>query len=380
MVIAGGGTGGHLYPGLAIAAWLRLRHPDALVLFVGTRDRLEAQKVPAAGFPLATISIHGLAGSMLPGEWGRRLRALAELATLLPLWQSIAILRRFRPQVLVATGGFVCGPISLAAWLLRIPIILVEQNELPGWTTRTLAHLARFIGLMSLESVRAFRPLGRWLGKRPRIEAIGNPVRPEVITLTRAAARARMRIPLEATVVLITGGSLGSRPLNQSAGEALARLLDRGKLPDDLWLIHVQGRNAAPVPERVEQALGQRHRAHDYLDDMPAALAAADLVITRAGGTFLAEVAARGVPAIVVPWAGAADRHQDRNAEALAQAGAAIVITDQELSGETLAAALGLLLAAPARRAQMAKCSRAVGKPQAAERVIEVIEELSVGA
>ena len=376
-MIAGGGTGGHLYPGLAIAAWLRLRHPDALVLFVGTRDRLEAQKVPAAGFPLATISIHGLAGSMRPGEWGRRLRALIELATLLPLWQSVSILRRFRPQVLVATGGYVCGPVSSAAWLLRVPIILVEQNELPGWTTRTLAHLARFIGLMSRESVRVFRPLGRWFGRRPRIEAIGNPVRPEVITLSREEGRARLQLPSEATVLLITGGSLGSRPINRAAGEALERLLEMGSLPNDIWVVHVQGRNPATVPECVKQALGERYQAHEYLDDMPAALSAADLVITRAGGTFLAEVTARGVPAIVVPWSGAADQHQDRNAEALGLAGAAAVISDQGLSGGILAVTLLELLTMPNVRKNMSQRSRAMGKPRAAERVIKVIEQLA---
>jgi UDP-N-acetylglucosamine--N-acetylmuramyl-(pentapeptide) pyrophosphoryl-undecaprenol N-acetylglucosamine transferase len=376
VIITGGGTGGHLYPGIAVAAHLRAAHPDAEVLFIGARGRMESDKVPRAGYRLVTIDVHGLAGSLAQGV-ARRLRSLAELALGLPLWQSAAIIRRFRADVVVGTGGYVCGPVLLAAWLLRVPGMVLDQNEHPGWTTRILAHFAQVVLLVSEASAQRFRPVGGWRSRRARIEAPGNPVRPELLMPREAACR-RLGLDPSRTVLLVTGGSLGSRAINRAFVEALPRLAETPGFRERAQIVHVTGRaNPIRLDDGRAAALGLDYRALDYLDEMPAAVAAADLVVTRAGGTFLAEITARGVAAIVIPWAQSADEHQVENARRLAEAGAAVMIRDQDLDAESLGRAIAELVSNPDRRRAMAERARALGRPEAGARVVAWIEQLA---
>jgi len=370
VVFAAGGTGGHVYPAIAIASRLRHLHPDAAVLFIGTRDRMEAEKVPAAGFDLATISVRGVAGRQ---PLLRRLGALARLAIGLPVWQSLATLRRFRPDVVVGTGGYVCGPVILAARLLGVPTMTVEQNELPGLTTRLVSRLVDVAGLVSEASAAGYARSGR----RQEVEVVGNPVRPEIITTTREAAAAALGLDPGLTTVVATGGSIGSLPVNRAFVGALEQLAAEGALAG-VQVLHLTGReNALRLePDRVE-ALGLRYVAREYLDAMHNALAAADLLVTRAGGTALSEIAARGIAAIIIPWAGAAANHQEQNAAPFAQSDAGIVIRDDELTPERLAAAMERLLGDPAARDEMARRCRELGRPDAADRVIAIIERLA---
>jgi UDP-N-acetylglucosamine--N-acetylmuramyl-(pentapeptide) pyrophosphoryl-undecaprenol N-acetylglucosamine transferase len=369
VILAGGGTGGHVYPAIAIAARLRELQPNAAILFIGTSDRMEAQKVPAAGFDFAAISVRGVAGRQSPL---RRARALGRLALGLPLWQSLRLLRRFRPDVVVGTGGYVCGPVILAARLLRVPTMTVEQNEVPGLTTRLVSRLVDVAALVSEGSAARYQR-----SRRTRVEITGNPVRPEILAAKREAGAAALGLDAGLTTVFAFGGSIGSLPLNRAFVGALELLAAEGALRG-VQVVHLTGReNAFRLgPSRVE-ALGLRYLPLEYLDAMHHAFAAADLVVTRAGGTTLAEIAARGLPAIIIPWSGAAANHQEQNAVSFAQSRAGSVIHDSELTPQRLAAEMKRLLADPAGRSEMARRCRELGRPAAADRVIAIIEELA---
>jgi len=373
VVIAGGGTGGHLYPGLAIAACLQRRHRGAEIRFIGTR-RLEASKVPQAGYAFRAISVEGIAGPLrFSGLW-RRLKGLAQLASGLPLWQSLWLLGRFKPDVVVGTGGYVCGPVVLAARLLRIPSLSVEQNQFPGITTRALARWVKVAVVVSEESAQLLRRLRPEL----RTEVVGTPVRPEVIETRREQGVAALGLDPGKRTLLAFGGSIGSLALNRALVGALKRLGQQEWFSREVQVLHLTGeRNPVRLEPEGAAALGLHYQARPYLDEMHLALAAADLVVCRAGGTSLAEVAARGIPAIIVPWAGAANREQERNAQPLVEAGGAILIREEELTEERLAAEVGALLRDPERLGEMSRRSRRVGRPEAAERVVALIEELA---
>jgi UDP-N-acetylglucosamine--N-acetylmuramyl-(pentapeptide) pyrophosphoryl-undecaprenol N-acetylglucosamine transferase len=372
VLFAGGGTGGHLSPALAVAQTLRQRHPDAEVLFIGTADRIEATKVPAAGFAFRAISVHGLAGRWTLGGLLKRLRGVLEIVTGLPIWQAWFIMRQFRPDVVVGTGGYVCGPVLAAAWLRRRPALLVEQNEEIGYTSRMVSRFIKLAAVISEASGSFFRRAGI------RTEVVGNPVRPAILTTTRAQGLDALGLDHERLTVSILGGSLGSTPVNEAVSGALRGLARERWFCDGWQVVHALGpkRGGGLTADEVK-TLGIAYTAYDFLDNIHDALAASDLIVTRAGGTFLAEIAARGVPMIIIPWSGAANDHQTRNARPYADAGAALVISDRELNVERLRAALDEILPDPAKRAAMAAACRALGHPDAANRIVGFIEELA---
>ncbi len=372
VVFAGGGTGGHLSPALAIAQALRMRHPDAEVLFIGTADRLEASKVPAAGYAFHPISVHGLAGRWTLAGLGARLLALLEVLTLLPLWQSLRILAQFHPDVVVGTGGYVCGPVLFAARLTRRAAILVEQNEEIGYTSRLVSRFIRLAAVISEPSGAYFRAHGL------RTEVVGNPVRPAILDTTRAQGIAALDLEAERCTLAIVGGSLGSTPVNEAALGALRQLAREHWFRDGWQVVHLVGpRRGGELPADEVKTLGLAYHAYPFLDNIHHLLAASDLVVSRGGGTFLAEIAVRGVPLIIIPWSGAANNHQARNAHPFAEAGAAVVISDSQLSPETLRAALLDILPDPVKRAAMAAACRKLGHPDSARRLVTFIEELA---
>lgn len=372
VLFAGGGTGGHLSPALAVAQTLQALHPDAHILFIGTADRLEAVKVPAAGFAFRAISVHGLAGRWTPAGLLKRLRGLLELLTGLPLWQSLLLLHRFRPDVVVGTGGYVCGPVLMAARLLRRPAILVEQNEKIGHTSRLVSRFIRLAAVISQASGAFFRDRGI------RTEVVGNPVRPAILSTPREEGVAALGLETDRLTLAIVGGSLGSTPVNEASAGALRVLAGERWFRDGWQVVHLVGPSrGGALPEDAVRALGIAYLSFPFLDNIHHLLAASDAVITRAGGTFLAEMAARGVPAIIVPWAGAADDHQTRNAQPFADAGAAVVISDAALSTDRLLEALRTILPDPAVRAHMAAACRTQGHPDAARRIVGFVEELA---
>jgi len=373
VLFAGGGTGGHLSPALAIAQTLRLRHPDAAILFIGTADRIEATKVPAAGFDLRTVSVHGLAGRWTVSGLLKRLRAVLEIVSGLPIWQSVSIIRSFKPDVVVGTGGYVCGPALAAARLLGRPAILVEQNEEIGYTSRLVSRFIRLAAVISEPSGAFFRARGL------RTEVVGNPVRPAVIATTRDEGISALGLERDRLTLGIIGGSLGSTPVNDAAAGALRSLATENWFRNGWQVVHVVGprRGGGGMTTEDANALGISYTPYEFLDNIHDLLAASDVLVTRAGGTFLAEIAARGIPMIVIPWSAAAKDHQTRNAQPFGEAGAAVIMTDAELTSERLFAALNEILPDPGKRAAMATACRALGRADSANRIVGFVEELA---
>lgn len=364
VVLTGGGTGGHVYPALAVAAALRRLRPDAALLFIGG-DRLEARLAPRAAVAFRSITVHGLAGRGLSGAT-RRLRAAAELGLGIPLLQSVAHLRSFRPHVVIGTGGYVCGPVILAARLLGVSSLAVEGNRTPGWTSRAVARLVDVLAVAHPEMATFFASRVRRGG---RVEITGLPVRAEIAETTRERGAAALELDPSLTTLLVFGGSLGSRRLNDALLGALRHMRAGGDLLQEVQIVHVIGPRRAAA-DRPSQDIAPHYRPFRYLDlHYPEAMAAADLVVTRSGASTVAEIAARGLPAVLVPWSQASTGEQARNAEPLARAGAAVVVPDPELTGERLAEVLAELLRSPEKRARMAEASKKLGRPNAAEQV-----------
>jgi len=343
VVVAGGGTGGHLYPGLALADALRTR--GVPVVFVGTAGGIEARVVPAAGYPF-----HLVPGRQLRG--GGVGRAVVGLATAVgAAFRGLGLLGELRPALVVGVGGYASVAVVVAAAARGIPTVLLEQNAVPGAANRLLARLARRVCVGFAESAELF-PAGRAL-------FTGNPVRADVL---------QPRPPRDRPGLLVFGGSAGAHRLNEATLEALAML---GRAATGLDVTHQTGATDLEGVRSRYTAAGIRARVEPFITEMGAAYAAADVVVARAGAMTCAEVTAVGLPAILVPYPWAADDHQRRNAEILARAGAAEMILDAELTGFRLAGSLRTLLENPDRRAAMAARARTLGRPDAAHQVAE---------
>ncbi|HTD09430.1 MAG TPA: undecaprenyldiphospho-muramoylpentapeptide beta-N-acetylglucosaminyltransferase [Solirubrobacteraceae bacterium] len=345
IVIAAGGTAGHVVPAIAVAQ--ELRAAGAQVSFIGG-ERAEAQLVPAAGFALERIQVEGLSRS----NPLRALRAVALAVVAVP--RSLMLLRRLRPDTVMGGGGYVAGPVGFAAVCLRIPLVLTEADSHLGLTNRLLARFARRVCL-------AFAVPGR---DGSRYKVTGRPVAP--LSSDRQAARARFGLTADATCVLVFGGSLGAHSINIAAIEAFA-------VPGAaVRVLHISGRR--DYAELAGRDLPAGYELIEYLnlEDFADALAASDLVVARSGGSVF-EIAAHGLPAILVPYPHAAGDHQTTNARWMADAGAAVVIADAELSGARLRTELSELLADRQRMAAMAAAAAGLARPDAA---LEVASEL----
>lgn len=359
-IVTGGGTGGHIYPALAIAQGLREKYPRAKILYVGKEGGLEADLVPKAGFPFRSIRVQGLQRRLSLAN----LRALGQAGA--AFWQARRILADFQPLVVIGTGGYVCGPVMLAAVSLKIPTLLHEQNALPGITTRLLARLVKRVAVTFADSAR-------FLPRRAHLRVTGLPVRSEFLTVRREESRQALGLPEEGFFILSFGGSQGARTLNRAMGEVMERFRHR----KDVHFLHVTGpgqyeefKKGFSIPENGNTTI------KPYLDEMPLALAAADLVVCRAGAATLAEITVSGAPAILVPYPYATGNHQEFNARALEKEGAALVIKDEQLKGEILANQIEKLLADPGRLAAMARTSKRLGRPRALADILECVEEL----
>lgn len=354
LLVAGGGTGGHVFPGIALAEEVVTRHPANDAVFVGTARGLEATVVPHAGFPIELIEVKGLKGKGL-------LQTLKNLL-LLPLAfvQSVRILRRWRPDVVVGVGGYASGPVVLVAWLLRIPTAVQEQNAIPGFTNRVLGRIVRAAFTAFPEAARHF--------PRRKVYQLGNPIRR---TLMENYMRPVQKHPTPC--LLVFGGSQGAHALNMRVIEALPHLAD---LRGALRIIHQTGARDREQVERGYRACGFEPDVREFITDMSAAYAQADLVLCRAGATTLAELTVCKKPAILVPFPAAADNHQVHNARSLVDAGAAVMIEEKELTGEVLADRIRALLDAPERRERMARAAGRLGSPQAAREIADVCAEL----
>jgi UDP-N-acetylglucosamine--N-acetylmuramyl-(pentapeptide) pyrophosphoryl-undecaprenol N-acetylglucosamine transferase len=357
VLIAGGGTGGHVFPGVALAEEVVTRHPDNEVIFVGTARGLEASAVPAAGFKIELIDVAGLKGKGL----GKLLGALF----LLPraFFQSIAILRRYKPDVVVGVGGYASGPVVLAAWFMRIPTCLIEQNALPGFTNRSLGHFVK-------AAFTAFPEAERFFAKK-KVHMLGNPIR-----RTLMENYMRPSTPHEKPKLLVFGGSQGAHALNMRVVEALPHLAD---LREKIEITHQTGAKDREQVEKGYQAVGFKPDVRDFITDMSSAYATADLVVCRAGATTLAELTVCKKPSILVPFPAAADNHQVVNARSMEAGGAAVVIEEKDLTGEKLAAEIRAILSDDDRRKRMARGAGMLGRPQAAKEIADVCAEMVYG-
>ena len=349
MIVAGGGTGGHLFPGLAVAERLAARTPSD-VTFVGSSRGIETRVVPKHGFPLRTLPIRALRGQGLAATAASAARLGVSFVS---AWR---ILRELDPSLVVGVGGYASGPTVLAARARRVPTVLLEQNALAGATNRWLGRVVDRVCVSFPETAGDFPP--------GRAVETGNPVR------MRPVGTARREGPFS---ILVFGGSAGARRLNEIGVEAMARLRERGGVP---VILHQTGEADAAGVEARYRAHGLSADVRPFIDDMAAAYAGADLVVCRAGATTIAELTVLGKPSVLVPYPFAADDHQRKNAEALVRRGAARMILDRDLTPENLAEEIADLRGNPDRLRAMAEASRALGRPDAADRVVDVCLEL----
>ncbi len=355
VLIAGGGTGGHLYPGIALAEEVLTRKKGNEVLFVGTQRGLEARVVPELGYPIEFIQVAGLKGK----GWVGRITGLFKLPS--ALWQSRAIVRRFKPDFAVGVGGYASGPAILAAWILGVPTIVLEQNTVPGLTNRWLAKVARAVYVMFGESAVYF--------PRSKVHVLGNPIRKQLLdNFLRSKLDANGKFNL-----LVLGGSQGAHALNLRMLEAASSL---ASLEDKLSIVHQTGPNDESLVRQGYAELGVEADVHAFITDVSEAYRRADLVVCRAGATTLAELTVSKKAAILIPYPYAADNHQELNARSMVQAGAALMLVERELDGKRLADLILTLARDTERLARMEQAASRVGRPEAAREIVDAFMEL----
>ncbi|MGD9702070.1 MAG: undecaprenyldiphospho-muramoylpentapeptide beta-N-acetylglucosaminyltransferase [Acidimicrobiia bacterium] len=360
-VVTGGGTSGHVLPALAIAEGLvAAGHDPPSIHYVGARRGIETRLLPPTPFPHTFLDVIGLQRRLAASNLVFPLKLAGATAT------AFRLLRRLRPEVVVSVGGYASLPAVISAWLLRIPIVVVSYDRRPGQSSRLAARIAA-------ASAVAFPD-----ASLPRARYTGAPLRQSILAVDpsrdRDAARRALDLPLDRFVVVVVGGSLGSGVLN----DAVSGLVDRWSDRRDLAVRHIVGeRFLGRAASARGGDTGILYQVIGYEEEMPLVYAAADVVVARAGASTIAELAAVGVPAILVPWAGAAEDHQTANANALGEPGAAIVVPEAELSGERLLAEVDALAGDPARLAAMARIARSLGEVHRSNGLVRLVEEVA---
>jgi len=349
-ILAGGGTGGHVIPALAIAQQLQKQY-GAEVVFIGTARGIENRLVPAAGFPLRLVQVGALKNVSL----ATRLRTSLDLPR--AIWESSKILSEFGPGVVVGVGGYASGPAMLAATLRGIPTLVFEPNFVPGFANRVIAPFVSAAAVHFKETGRYFR----------RSQVTGVPVREAFFTVCDKPAERNLTL-------LVFGGSQGAHAINQVVMQAAKNLLQR--VPG-LHIVHQTGERDYNDAQAAYAALAGSVEVHRFIDDMPAMFARARLLICRSGASTVAEATAAGKPAILVPFPRAADDHQKRNAEALERAGAAVMLEESKLSCDILLETVASLLADPSRLQTMGLAARRLSHPDAAKDIAEMAARLA---
>lgn len=363
VLVTGGGTGGHIYPALAIARGIREKYPGAELLYVGTAGGMEADIVPKEGYAFKTVTVEGLPRKITP-------RTLVTFGKVLKgIGQAFAVLKSFAPDVVIGTGGYVCGPVVMAAALQKIPALVHEQNAYPGITNKLLAPFVSRVMVTFPESIKYFSP-------NARISVTGLPVRPVILTAERVTAIKSLGLAGDKLTLLVFGGSRGARSINQAIVEAVKDFVVR----QDLQILLVTGTLGYEETLKKLQGAGISLDKNGniivkpYLYNMEEALAAADLVVCRSGAATLAEITALGLASILIPYPYASENHQEFNARALSDQGAAVLIKDGELTGTRLVLAVTKLLDDQPALNKMASASKALGRPQALERILQCVE------
>ena len=353
VILAGGGTGGHVIPALAIAQQLKKDYA-ADVMFIGTSRGMENRLVPAAGFPLKLVEV----GALNRVSLATRLKTLFVLPR--AVWQARSMLQKFKADVVIGVGGYASGPAMMAAVLGGVPTIAFEPNVVPGFANRVIARWVSQAAVQFTETGRYFK----------RFQVTGVPVRPAFFEI--AGQRSGDPRP----TLLVFGGSQGAHAINEAVVHALPTL--REKVPD-LRIIHQTGERDLAVTQSAYQHAGIDAEVSAFIQDMPTYFSRADLVLCRSGASTVGEIAAAGKPAIFVPFPRAADDHQKVNARALERAGAALLLEEAQLTGTKLAETVAPLFKDPAKLKQMGVAAQTLAHPRAAEDVAKMAAELAVG-
>lgn len=363
VMITGGGTGGHIYPALAICRGIMSSDGQHEVLYVGTAHGLEREIVPRAGFEFVFIHVEGLRRSL-----SLRTVKTAWLA-LSSIFAARRLVRKFRPDIVVGTGGFVVAPVIFAAHMVGVKTAIIELDAHPGLANRLVYRLADSVMLAFAAGAPAF-------AKAKRVVITGNPRATEVVAVTKEAKRqTTMALNLNQSMptVVIVSGSRGASPINQAVSDWLMAFTV--KQFQVVWItgqVHFEEMQA-----RFSDGVHTLVRMIPFYHDMPALLAQASLLVSRAGGTTLAEVTALGVPSILIPSPYVTNHHQDKNAAALVDGGAALLLPEEQLSGATLGALVERLLGNPFRLESMGTASRKLGRPDALERILQEMRWLA---
>lgn len=367
VIISGGGTGGHIYPAITIARAIADIEPTEF-LYVGSKIGLENTLIPNEGIPFVTIDVRGLERKIS----FRNLVTLGKTAG--SLLRAEQIIHKFKPDVVIGTGGFVCGPVLLAASLSGIPTLVQEQNVIPGVTNTILSRFVKCVALGYEEAADRFK-------RKDILVYTGNPVRKDILTGTRDHGRALLGLDPDKFTLLVAGGSRGARSINNAMIEVHQYFRDSR----DIQILHVTGDHEY---DRIVGQLegidgkgryGEGSHIIPYLHHMPEALAAADLAVYRAGAVGLAELTVRGLPAILIPYPYAAEDHQRYNAQALVMCGAAKMILDKMLTGRELLEEIVHLKNDPEALKRMARASKSKGRPQAAHDIAELALSIAKG-
>lgn len=348
LLIAGGGTGGHLFPGVAVAEALVAREPGAAVRFVGTARGIEARVVPELGWELSLIDVSGLKTVGLAGK----LLGAARLPR--ALWQSERAVRAFRPTVVLGVGGYASGPVLLAARVMGLPTAIVEQNSVPGLTNKLLGGLVDAVFLAFEETRRYFAA--------DKIHMVGCPIRADIVRAIQGARGGAGDGPLH---VLVFGGSQGARALNRLVPDAIARM------PQRPTVVHQTGPRELDDTRARYAELGVDADCRAFIDDMATEYARADVAVCRAGAATVAELAVAGLPALLIPFPYAADDHQTVNARELQRAGAARVLPERDMDADKLAELLDSLAKDRSALERMRNAMNALGRPDAAQHVVD---------
>ncbi len=350
IVISGGGTGGHIYPAIAIAREILQMEPEAEVLFIGGKGKRESRIIPDFGLNFAPIQVAGFPRRLSP-QWFK-----VALKVPMGFIKSLMLLKSFSPRIVIGTGGYVCGPVLLGASLLHIPILIQEQNAMPGITNRIMGRWADEIHVPFPIAAKFFAP-----GKT---HITANPVRPEIASAS--GGRKKLGLKEDKVTIALIGGSQGASSINAAAVEALEHLRE---FSSTLQIIHQTGDSDFSTVKKAYDESPFENLVQAYFETMEDVYSATDLIVCRAGAMTLAEVTARGLPAVLIPYPFATGDHQTFNARVLEKNGAAVMIPNHELTGERLASVLLSLIQDKERLLDMAKKSRSLGKPGSAREI-----------
>lgn len=360
VLIAGGGTGGHINPGIAIAKYISNKNPEAEILFVGTEKGMETNLVPREGFKLELITVRGFKRKL---SW-ETLTAVKEMFQ--GVIEAFGIVKKFTPDIVIGTGGYVCGPVLFAASLMRIPTMIHEQNALPGVTNKILSRFVDAVAISFKESQEYFKTA-------KKIIYTGNPVRSEVIQAERTAARQKLGIDKDTQMVVVFGGSLGAEKINRATVEMM---LDPGMNSKFRVVLATGNKQYESTMLLLEGKKPQGLEIVPYIYNAADMYAAADIIVCRGGAITMSELPVLGVPCIIIPSPYVAENHQEYNARALEKQGAAVVILEKDLNANLLYSQIMSLLNDREQLNRMARCAKRISIPNATEKIYSILREI----